>query len=176
MIEIRSAKSIRRLLFLGCFAVNSLAVGSSAPELKPSEDDVLIYVGYSQGHGGGFGLEVRLSGKVRAWGFENDPDMFSLSRGEIEDLRTFVESSRFQRGIDLLSRRNYRTGRGDLPEVGIGFGAVEYGFPVCTQHPAFLEPEVREIVDWANDFGRKHFAAVWSKDLPISTCLPGEYF
>lgn len=157
-------------LAMACFA---LACSSHSLD-RQEETDVLLYVGFSRGHGGGFGVEVSFTGNLRVWGMTDEDVTAQLGRRELSTIREFMESTPFIEAIRILDEQGYSTRRGDRPNVGIGIGEREVGFPVCAKHPSPVAPEVKAIVDWANNLGRRHFPAAWKKDLPTSGCVVGE--
>jgi hypothetical protein len=138
--------------------------------------EVLIWFGYSRGYAGGFGFEVDKAGAVHTWGLEGAPAEIRLGRRELSAVTDFVKSRETSAALEVLSKLDHKLGRSDLPEVGIEVGKAEFGYPVCHRAVAPLDPNVRPLVEWANRFGKRHFAASWVEDLPSSTCLPGEHF
>lgn len=170
----------------GQVAVESIKVESTegrivhVPEqmgpMTRAATEVLIWVGHSRGDVGGFGFEVDKAGAVHTWGLEGAPAEIRLGKSELSDVTDFVNSRETTAALEVLSKLDHKLGRSDLPEVGIEVGKVVYGYPVCLRAVAPLEPKVKALVEWANRFGKKHFAASWVDDLPSSTCLPGEHF
>ena len=153
-----------------------LALACSSHSLpREGATDVLLYVGFSRGHGGGFGVEVSSAGRLRVWGLADADLTDRLDRRELSSTLKFIKSTSFKEAVRILDEQGYSTRRGDRPGVGIGIDDREVGFPVCSNHPAPVAPEVKAIIDWANDLARKHFPAAWAKDLPTSACAAGEY-
>ncbi len=157
-------------------AISLASACASMKQARPAETQAVIAISYSRGYGGSFGFEVDTAGTIRAWGLEGEPADRRLGKRELSSVAEFVNLRGAKDALQVLARLDHRLGRSDLPEVGIEVGKVEYGYPVCHRAVAPLDPKVKALVEWANEFGKKHFAASWVEDLPSSTCLPGEHF